>query len=191
MKSTAPNVYDWMVNVTAVMWGVRAGIEPLLLVFGRAWAFGDVDVERSKSVPLRFAQPRQCFINAFRYATQHKKVGYCEGLAIPGKGFPLAVHHAWCIDGKTNKVVDPTWAHVGDGITNGAQYVGIVLPTDLVRSIARFHPTTDLLWSEKALRYLGATFRRGSPTRAWVKQLSIAAKQRLAKCANTAAESGQ
>ncbi len=53
----------------------------------------------------KLGSPKQCFSNAFTAALGQPDLIYCEGYACG----VIPVHHAWCIDKNTGKVVDVTW----------------------------------------------------------------------------------
>lgn len=48
---------------------------------------------------------KECFRNAFELALMNDNLVYCEGYAVD----ILPLHHAWCVEKDTGKVVDPTW----------------------------------------------------------------------------------
>jgi hypothetical protein len=70
---------------------------------------------------------KQCFFNSRAISVRRKsRYAYCEGFATPGFAFP--VHHAWLLDLKDGKVIDPTWSHDDRGIERGAfSYLGVVI----------------------------------------------------------------
>lgn len=69
---------------------------------------------------------KQCFMNAFRLATEEPhKYTYVEGYAAN----IIPVHHAWCVN-RDGHVIDPTWK---DG---GKAYYGIPFNVEYVWKMA-------------------------------------------------------
>jgi hypothetical protein len=54
----------------------------------------------------RKMEMQMCFANAWYASLVRPELTYCEGFAYAGL---IAVHHAWCVDGYSNRVVDFTW----------------------------------------------------------------------------------
>lgn len=55
---------------------------------------------------LEEMEPNMCFMNCFELAGTRDDLVYCEGWVIQD-GFPLPIHHAWCID-EDGRAVEPT-----------------------------------------------------------------------------------
>jgi hypothetical protein len=72
--------------------------------------------------------PRNCFHNALALASRRRRRGYryVEGYAMPNIGLPLAVHHAWCLDGDGH-LIDNTWE------VPGLAYLGVPFSLDVAR----------------------------------------------------------
>ena len=51
-----------------------------------------------------------CYANATGLMIRNEDLDFCEGIAYPsGAAGGMAFMHAWAVDQKTGKVVDPTW----------------------------------------------------------------------------------
>ena len=82
-------------------------------------------------------EPRLCFENAQDYVLNdsHFRYVYCEGIAkIHVDNANRIIHHAWAIDTKTGKVIDPTWGH-----NNGLVYFGIRHERNMVVEFVNNH----------------------------------------------------
>jgi hypothetical protein len=91
---------------------------------------GDGKFYTPQTLPSQYSKgtPKNCFQDAANLAMDHPDLTYVEGYATTGI---IPVHHAWCAD-KDGKVIDPTWAALGDndeGIEHRSYY-GIPIPTD-------------------------------------------------------------
>ncbi|HNI35842.1 MAG TPA: hypothetical protein PLV93_10605 [Microthrixaceae bacterium] len=76
--------------------------------------------------PPLLSTPKECFRNAGLAAQEHESLRYAEGFAFPAVvRMPMA--HAWLID-EAGEVVDPTWS-------DGADYFGIIVPTDRMTAL--------------------------------------------------------
>jgi len=75
--------------------------------------------------PFTPGTPKQCFTNATKLA-DGSGLTYCEGF-VWRVGIPLAIHHAWCMDG--DRVVDPTLRDV----TEEDRFLGVEFDMQTVR----------------------------------------------------------
>lgn len=85
--------------------GHPALLQRFILGTGQAW--------RGAPLPARVRKgaKRECFAQAIDLATRRPRaLRYVEGYGLSAglAGFPMLIHHAWCIDAK-GRVVDPTW----------------------------------------------------------------------------------
>jgi len=74
---------------------------------------------------VKVGKVKDCYKNAAQLAMDYpEKYTYAEGFASSSNlpGLPMA--HAWTVDNKTGKVVDPTWAKKNK-LTPGVSYYGI------------------------------------------------------------------
>jgi hypothetical protein len=90
--------------------------------------------------------PKSCWANAWALARSSSRRGgdealrpgrfvYVEGFAasLLPSGSGLAVAHAWCLDRRTMRVVDPTWGSEAMMLSAEAQvYLGIAFSPDFV-----------------------------------------------------------
>ncbi len=98
-------------------------LEEFLLQHGQAFRVS----ANQRLRPAFRCVPQGCFDNAFRLA-KRQGYRYTEGYACGPASIP--VHHAWCLNAQ-NEVIDPTWS---DHLAIGDEYVGVVIPFDLVKS---------------------------------------------------------
>lgn len=56
-------------------------------------------------------EPSNCYENASQLMLFNRDLDYCEGIAYPAEGAAggMAFLHAWAVDRKTGRVIDPTW----------------------------------------------------------------------------------
>jgi hypothetical protein len=81
---------------------------------------GDVFPKVGKLPKEDIDAPHMCFRNSGMLAIS-RGYQYCEGFVMPKK-FPLAIHHAWCLD-KNGVVLDPTLADADET----SAYMGIAM----------------------------------------------------------------
>lgn len=74
----------------------------------------------------RWGQPKQCYWNAYRYATRYPELRYCEGYALP-----IHISHAWCLT-PDGRVVDPTLRQAPG--PSQIEYIGIPLKLDIMNA---------------------------------------------------------
>lgn len=73
---------------------------------------------------MRRRAPKACFWNSLQLAERGRgRFAYIEGFATA----MLPVHHAWCFDRETGRIVDATWVE-------GSGYVGVPVRTAYVRA---------------------------------------------------------
>ena len=103
--------------------GAETSMEEFVLKNGEYFDSGIIPAAKYKP---RNTRKKECFRNAYYLATDNQLI-YCEGFAINDS---IPCNHAWCVDPKTNKVVDPTWKEldcVYYGIKFDMEYVGKTL----------------------------------------------------------------
>lgn len=71
----------------------------------------------------------RCFENAWDAATRCG-LDYWEGLAWEPGPDAIGYYHAWCVDRRSNCVIDPTW-----GADPERYYLGVHIPTPVVLRI--------------------------------------------------------
>lgn len=91
-----------------------------------------------------------CYRDAYRLAVGHPEFAYCEGLAVPKiRNMFVPLSHAWCVDLRTNEVIDPTWR----GKRNcGVAYCGVPFNMKFVNSFlveAGVYGVLEELWRHK------------------------------------------
>lgn len=98
------------------------GVDPAMVQFLREAGIP----RRGSPLPskMRRGPMRYCFQNSGDAAWRHGLL-YCEGLARH-PDVPMEVHHAWCLDPKTGRVVDPTWKKPEECTYLG---IAVTLPT--------------------------------------------------------------
>lgn len=84
----------------------------------------------TEGITLPPGQPRECFLNAWRAATDFpaETLLYTEGYAA---AFGIPMEHAWLVHQDTGVVLDPTWSE-GTGHVE-TDYYGISFSTDFMR----------------------------------------------------------
>ena len=75
---------------------------------------------------IRMGAPRKCFRNSWSLALA-EGLEYWEGHAWDPALGCIPIHHAWCRDSSSGKVVEPTWHHNANAL-----YFGIHVPTTLL-----------------------------------------------------------
>jgi hypothetical protein len=93
-----------------------------------------------------------CYRDAYRLAVGHPEFVYCEGLAAPKiRNSFIPLLHAWCMDLRTNEVIDPTWR----GKRNcGVAYCGIPFNMKFVNAFllkSETYGVLEELWMHKTL----------------------------------------
>lgn len=104
--------------------GVPAGmvIPPrLLLTHGRSFETDE------KTYAGKRGTPKQCYANAGKLALYNSDMIYVEGVIA----HIIPIDHAWCVNRKTGKVVDPT---LKDG-SNTKAYFGIPFSTEYLEEV--------------------------------------------------------
>ncbi|WP_177215262.1 hypothetical protein [Tranquillimonas alkanivorans] len=95
-----------------------SGVDPAMIQFLREAATSRCGSPLPSG--MRRGSMRYCFQNSGDAAWRHGLL-YCEGIARH-PDVPMEVHHAWCMDPKTGRVVDPTWKKPED-----CTYLGIAV----------------------------------------------------------------
>ena len=73
---------------------------------------------------MKSGKVKECYRNASQLAINYPdKYTYVEGVSL-SSNLPFPINHAFCIDNKTGKVVDPTWS-AKNKLTVGQSYYGI------------------------------------------------------------------
>ncbi len=73
---------------------------------------------------------KECYRNAATLVLDNPdQYIYCEGFST---SFGIPMSHAWAVDNKTGKVVDPTWSS-RNNLSPGKSYFGIAFSTDYLR----------------------------------------------------------
>lgn len=91
----------------------------------------------------------ECYRFAYAAASMNPELAYCEGLAIPNIKIPIPISHAWCVDLRTNEVIDPCWK----GKKNrGLAYCGVPFRMRFVNDFlatSRYYGIIESLWQHK------------------------------------------
>lgn len=94
-----------------VQLGAPALLERFVLRNGREYIAAPFHGERMPA--------KECFRNALLYRPTNLELLYVEGFALAPR-LPMPIHHAWTVDPKTSKVIDPTWKE-----PEACQYLGV------------------------------------------------------------------
>jgi hypothetical protein len=88
---------------TAGRWNGWRSTDEFVLKHGRNWPINGHELPED----VEIGKLGQCFRNATLLALgfHRNEYIYCEGYAL--NIIPMA--HAWCVDGTTGRVIDPTW----------------------------------------------------------------------------------
>lgn len=71
-------------------------------------------------IPLRY--PKHCYQNAYTVAKRNpERFAYVEGTMFT-PGLPIPVEHAWVVDKKDGRVIDPTLGYIKNGRYFGVEY---------------------------------------------------------------------
>lgn len=71
-----------------------------------------------------------CYQYAYRTQSIGENLVYCEGYAV-GKGVPIPLLHAWCVDNTHHTVIDPVWRKKRAGIA----YLGLPFNMSFVNTV--------------------------------------------------------
>ena len=115
-----------------------------------------VNRRASRSVRLKWdCQLRQCYCNCQKAAAlEPDRFSYHEGFAYsPGL---ITTGHAWLVDRKTNRVVDPTWRFKGGKVDDETEYLGIEIPVDFAIDHSGSYMDAWIKWVDQELEQEGA-----------------------------------
>lgn len=77
---------------------------------------------------VRRGVARECFRNATElFVDAPDRYVYCEGFGTTPRLRQLPIHHAWCLDKLTGRVVDPTWKD-----PEACEYFGVAFDAETV-----------------------------------------------------------
>jgi hypothetical protein len=68
-----------------------------------------------QQLPVKYPKmtPKYCFYNSMCLALKRRNLVYVEGFALVESAL-LPIHHAWCVEIGSNKVIDPTTSNLRD-----------------------------------------------------------------------------
>ena len=87
--------------------------------FGKSFEYQPLPSKYPKMIP------KYCFHNSICLALKRKNLVYVEGYALIEK-LSLPIHHAWCVEIGSNKVIDPTTENVRD-------YFGVPFKREVIK----------------------------------------------------------